>query len=126
MIVTVTRRYRDRTHLNGNTYNYAQNVAPPVVGKDDGQPITGVNGYPEPAVISFYGTDAPSVDDYDVEYFPVYGRHPRVMCITYDDDDNEVELLQVPRRIVDDGVLKKIVYDLGFLGLCDGKIIISK
>lgn len=89
--------------------------------------IPTVNQNVEPAVIYFSETDQPSIENYDVDYAGIYGQHPKVMLLVFDDDLNEQEILQVPKRYKTDNVLMRIAWDEYPLPeVCSGKIIIYK
>jgi len=125
MDVTVRRQYRERNKAVSNSYNYSSNTTTNNnTGGGGGGGTTG--GYPAETVLTFSATATPSVEDYDLLYAAIYGPHPKLMLIIYDEDDNELELMQVPTRYKTDGELTRIVWDLSGDILYDGKIIINK
>lgn len=112
----------------GADYNY--NSVNTVVNQqytEKSAQIATINQIVEPAVLFFSETDQPSVEDYDLYYAGTYGQHPKVMLLVFDDDMNEQEVQQVPKRYKTDNVLMRIAWDEYPLPeVCSGKIVIFK
>lgn len=125
MDVTVTRRYKENNKAAVSSYSYTRNASSTPSKGVDSTVITGTSN-PIPLELPFMDTETPAVEDYNTNYFSVYGKNPIFKCIVFDEDDNELEQLQVPKRFCTDGVLIRAEYDLAAVGASSGKIIIYK
>jgi len=125
MEVTVRRQYRERKTTNSYSYSSSSTITNNNNnnGGGGGGGSTGV--YPPEVVINFVATASPSVENYNTNYAQVYGPHPKFLLLIYDEDDNEIELNQVPTRYKTDGELTRIAWDLSGDILYDGKIIMN-
>ena len=118
MNVTVTRQYRVKEgSTTSNVYSFS-------VGTSGGGganiiPVTSIS----PAVLAFANTQTPSILDYQTDYAALYGPWPRVILITFDENDNMDERVEKPKRNIVDDKLDSIVWDLGIV-IDSGLIII--
>lgn len=105
MDVAVTRKFRKRDVSSvGNSYDFSTSV---VTG-------AGVTYVPvQPAIISFTATAAPGIINYQANYAALYGKYPRVSLITFDEDDNMIDRMEKPKRIIVADLLDSIIWDLG-------------
>jgi len=129
MDVTLTKQYRGKA-LQTPTYNYpfSKSTASGVEKVADN---TSPGIYPDSVIIPFNDTQAPSIEDYDLTYLATFGNYPRVFLVRLlneelegDDTESEYELLVVPVRYKEGGVLKRIYWDLP--EEMSGKIILTK
>lgn len=115
MDVTVTRKFRERNGSSKvNNYNFSSAVTPGAGA---------IYAPIPPAIIPFTLTSAPSVLNYQSKYSALYGAWPRVSLFTYDENDDLIERMEKPRRVIVEDKLDSIVWYLGE-GMEDTGVII--
>lgn len=115
--VSVTKKWKNKKIQAGNASYIIQSVSSSTT------PTTPTGTIPDPTVIAFYGA-APTVTEYNTKYLPIYGTYPRITLLMYDEDNNQLELPRPPLRIITEGVLTELRWDLD--SEYSGLIVISK
>ena len=122
MEVTVTKKWHNKSIIGGN--NFSSTTINQYTVVNNGGLKSGILSSPEPTVIQFHYTNAPSIDTYNITYASTYGPFPRFLLLAYKDNDDLMELSHPPVRVMTDGVLTSVVWDL--LEPMSGLIVITK
>lgn len=119
MDINVTKQWKNTDTVSGKSSTYiTQASATTNTTKDVVIP------FPDSVELQFHFTNAPSVENYNIDYAPVYGKYPKILLLIYDDNDDLLEADQRPKRIMTDGLLTGFIWDLPVE--MSGLIIISK
>lgn len=110
MIIDVTAKYKPKGI--GNTYNYNTST-----------PAGTVYVPTPPAIISFFDTVEPIIEDYQDNYAALYGDNPKVQLVTYDELGKRIYRSdQANITETADGLIDSISFD--FAGISNSGFII--